>query len=73
VREVSGTHNVGQDTRSTAYEIAKFADLRDRVAISDAEVISDEEFQQAKANALGRQPAPTSGDRPAVGSQMTVR
>src|SRR3954451_3961159 len=53
---------VGQDTRSTADEIAKFADLRDRGAISDEEVISDEEFQQARRRRWGgssRRPAAT--------------
>ncbi len=53
---------VGRDTRSTADEIAKLADLRDRGAMSE------EEFQHAKAKALGREPAATSGDGRAVGS-----
>jgi multidrug resistance efflux pump len=37
---------VGSDGRSTADEIARLADLRDRG------VISEEEFQQAKAKAI---------------------
>ena len=56
---------VGRDAPSTADEIAKFADLRDRGAMSE------EEFQHAKAKALGREPGVTSGDRRAVSSQMT--
>jgi len=56
---------VRRDAPSTADEIAKFADLRDRGAMSE------EEFQHAKAKALGREPAATSGDGRAVSPQMT--
>jgi hypothetical protein len=54
VRDTAGT------STSTADELAKLADLRDRGTISD------EEFQHAKAKLLGRQPetstpAPTTG------------
>jgi hypothetical protein len=45
VRETAGT-----STTSTADELSKLADLRDRGTISD------EEFQHAKATLLGRQP-----------------
>ena len=41
----------GAGTTSTADELAKLADLRDRGTISD------EEFQHAKAKLLGKQPA----------------
>ena len=54
-----------RDAPSTADEIAKFADLRDRGAMSE------EEFQHAKAKALGREPAVTNGDGRAVSSQMS--
>jgi Phospholipase_D-nuclease N-terminal/Short C-terminal domain len=54
-----------RDAPSTADEIAKFADLRDRGAMSE------EEFQHAKAKALGREPAVPSGDRRTVSSQTT--
>jgi hypothetical protein len=56
---------VGRDTRSTADEIAKLADLRDRGAMSE------EEFQHAKAKALGLQSAATSADGRVVGSPAT--
>jgi len=56
---------VGRDTRSTADEIAKLADLRDRGAISE------EEFRHAKAKALGLESAATIEDGHAVRSQMT--
>lgn len=56
---------VGRDTRSTADEIAKLADLRDRGAMSE------EEFRHAKAKALGLESAATIKDGRAVGSQMT--
>ncbi|HEY0815207.1 MAG TPA: SHOCT domain-containing protein [Pseudonocardia sp.] len=60
---------VGRNTGSTADEIAKLADLRDRGAISE------EEFQHAKAKALGRDSAVTgavnSGDRQPVAAQTT--
>jgi Short C-terminal domain/Phospholipase_D-nuclease N-terminal len=44
----------GAGTTSTADELAKLADLRDRGTISD------EEFQHAKAKLLGRQPETAS-------------
>jgi hypothetical protein len=56
---------VGRDTRSTADEIAKLADLRDRGAMSE------EEFQHAKAKALGLQSTATSADGRVAGSQVT--
>jgi Short C-terminal domain/Phospholipase_D-nuclease N-terminal len=49
VRETAGT-----STTSTADELSKLADLRDRGTISD------EEFQHAKATLLGRQPQTVS-------------
>ena len=49
VRETAGT-----STTSTADELSKLADLRDRGTISD------EEFQHAKAKLLGRQPETVS-------------
>jgi hypothetical protein len=57
--------HIRRDAPSTADEIAKFADLRDRGAMSE------EEFQHAKAKALGREPAATSGDGRAISPQMT--
>jgi hypothetical protein len=60
VRETAGT-----GTTSTADELAKLADLRDRG------VISAEEFEHAKAKALGRGPvqaAPARRDQQAVTS-----
>ena len=56
---------VGRDSRSTADEIAKLADLRDRGAMSE------EEFRHAKAKTLGLESAATSEDGRAVGSQVT--
>ena len=54
-----------REATSTADEIAKFADLRDRGAMSE------EEFQHAKAKALGREPVVTSGDGRAVSSPVS--
>ena len=48
----------GAGTTSTADELAKLADLRDRGTISD------EEFQHAKAKLLGKQPAPVAPATP---------
>ena len=45
-RPIPYRHVVSSDGRSTADEIARLADLRDRG------VISEEEFQQAKAKAI---------------------
>jgi hypothetical protein len=49
VRETAGA-----STTSTADELSKLADLRDRGTISD------EEFQHAKAKLLGKQPEPVA-------------
>jgi hypothetical protein len=57
----------GAGTTSTADELAKLADLRDRGTISD------EEFQHAKAKLLGRQPesvSPAYTDERPVASTM---
>ena len=65
VRETAGT-----STTSTADELSKLADLRDRGTISD------EEFQHAKANLLGRQPetvSPTYTDGRPVPSTRSER
>ena len=48
----------GAGTTSTADELAKLADLRDRGTISD------EEFQHAKAKLLGKQPEPVAPPTP---------
>ena len=56
----------GAGTTSTADELAKLADLRDRGTISD------EEFQHAKAKLLGRQPE-TSTPAPTTGRQVPSR
>jgi hypothetical protein len=48
----------GAGTTSTADELAKLADLRDRGTISD------EEFQHAKAKLLGKQPEPVAPATP---------
>ena len=48
----------GAGTTSTADELAKLADLRDRGTISD------EEFQHAKAKLLGKRPEPSAPPTP---------
>ena len=60
VRDTAGT------STSTADELAKLADLRDRGTISD------EEFQHAKAKLLGRQPEP-SAPAPTAGRPVPSR